>query len=225
MLKIGISKIDERKGLPGRSLMMLIGPPGRDKKVFCEQFIYYGLGEGEPAIYICTDRSIRAIRDDMAKFNWFVTDFEAKRMLRFIDCYSWSLETMPPREESVFYTPGPSSLNEIAIALSQAKEQVWKAGKPLRIVLESLSTLFLYNNPDVIFRFIQVIGARAKSADASMLLVLEEGMHEEKIITTIEHLTDLTMVLKIGPISTLKITRVMELEFNYRIKEKGIEAI
>jgi hypothetical protein len=54
----------------------------------------------------------------------------------------------------------------------------------------------MYSNPQMVGRFLQVIIAKVKKAGGSVLLTLEEGMHDEKVIVTIEHLMDVIIHVK-----------------------------
>jgi hypothetical protein len=45
-------------------------------------------------------------------------------------------------------------------------------------------------------RFLQVIIAKVKNAGGSILFTMEEGMHDEKVVITIEHLMDAVIHIK-----------------------------
>ncbi len=216
MLRFGIDELD-KLNFPERVNLLLYGPPSRDKLLFTYIFTYYNLSKGNPVAYITTDKSVFEIKKEMFDLNMNISQFEGKNLFRFIDCYSWSLESKS-KESNVIYASSPSALNELAIAISKAKEQIWKPAKPLRLVFNSISTLLLYNRSEIVYRFLQVIGARLKNADASSLLFLEKGMHEEKVFTTIEHLTDGTIEID-DEKKEIKISRIKEALFKYKISE------
>lgn len=90
--------------------------------------------------------------------------------------------------------PGPSALNDLSIGIT---ESVRSAADSPKIVFQSLSTLLLYNNPEVVFRFFQIIGARLKVSNATTLFHCEAAMHDERTITTLKHLADVVLELKI----------------------------
>lgn len=185
--KVGVDNLK----VPGKSVMLLYGPPGREKLIFLLQFVYYGLQSGEPCIYITTDRSPLEIRNTMNEFGWNVAKY--RDLIIFIDCYSW---TTGARETKEFTVPGPSALNQLAIEISKAQAKISRPGKMTRIVFDSVSTLLLYNNPTLIYRFLQIIGARTKK-NSIVFYSLEKNMHDEKIVTTIEHITDGTIEFKV----------------------------
>jgi len=47
-----------------------------------------------------------------------------------------------------------------------------------------------YNNPEIVYRFVQISGARLKGSGTSTIFLLESGMHEDTAVTTLKHLMD-----------------------------------
>ncbi len=62
-LNLGIDGLDAmiEGGIPNRSLMVTIGPPGSGKTTFGLQFLHEGLRQGEPAVYITLEESAQRI--------------------------------------------------------------------------------------------------------------------------------------------------------------------
>jgi archaellum biogenesis ATPase FlaH len=80
--------------------------------------------------------------------------------------------------------------------LSDIEREFIRMSQTHRVIFNSLSTVLMYSNPQTVGRFLQVIIARVKKAGGSILLTLEEGMHDEKVIITIEHLMDAIIHVK-----------------------------
>ncbi len=57
-LKTGISNLDVliQGGLPKKSITLVSGPPGSGKSIFCFQFLYQGVQDGEKVLYLTLDK-------------------------------------------------------------------------------------------------------------------------------------------------------------------------
>lgn len=191
-LKTLIQKIDELLGggLPERSNFLLKGLPASHKDSFLLQFLHAGKKSGNPVAFVTTDSAPAELEKRALSFG---LDLSATK---FVDCYSWALQQRGVGRPDDIIVPGPSSLNELSIAISRALSEINRPGVPSRVSFQSLSTLVLYNNPEIVFRFIQIMGARLKASGATTLFSIEEGMHDEHVFTTLEHLTDGTIEFK-----------------------------
>lgn len=192
MMKTSITRLDDLLGggLPERANILLTGPPALAKDALLMQFLRAGKG-GEPGVFISTDAAPSEVEKKAISFGM---DFAGA--VKFVDCYSWTLQARPAGRSDIM-VPGPSALNELSIAISRSLSEAGRPGVPTRVSFQSLSTLILYNNPEIVFRFIQVMGARLKSSGATTIFSLDEGMHDARVLTTLEHLTDGTIAFKI----------------------------
>ncbi|NOZ81829.1 MAG: hypothetical protein GXO63_01635 [Candidatus Micrarchaeota archaeon] len=192
-MKVGFDVLDKKSELPERSSLLLISPPIPLKNIFYLRFLSLGTVQDEGCILVTTDRRPDEIFEIAEKNS---IKLERDR-LAIVDCVSWSLKE---RKGDFFYVPGPAALNEISVAIERAREEIFKPGKPMRMVFDSVSTLLLYNNPNTIFRFLQVISNRAKASGTTAVFVLEAGMHDQTVVSTLEHLTDGTIEISDGKI-------------------------
>ncbi|MEM3364781.1 MAG: RAD55 family ATPase [Candidatus Micrarchaeia archaeon] len=192
MMKIGIPELDLPMGggLKEKSNVLVIGPPGSEKVSIALKFIESGAEDGDGMVYITTDVAPAELEEKSKKISEL-----ANKDLVFIDCYSWTLGAQQGTRRDIM-VPGPSALNDLSIGIAQAMQRIFKPEKKLRVVMQSLSTLLLYNNPEVIYRFTQITGARLKNSNAATLFLIEEGMHDEKVVTTIKHLVDAVIEVK-----------------------------
>lgn len=176
----------------GRNIL-LIGPPGSEKTIFGMQFLNAALLSGKRAIYVTTDLAPSNIEAMSSKYGFDLASKTGKS-LAFIDCYTWTLGTGEPAGRKDTLVSGPTALNDLAIGIGQALAETGDADKCA--VIHSISTLLLYNPPDAVFKFVQFAGARLKSANATTLFFLEDGMHDDKVVTTIRHLTDKALMVR-----------------------------
>jgi len=190
MVGIGIPKLDAQMTFPDNANILLIGPPGDEKTALAMQYIGDALKKKQPCVYITTDLAPMDIENRASKYGHVFFSHTGKD-LYFVDCYSWTLGNKKKgKKRDDIQVPGPSALNDMSIGIAQAVQQAFKKPENNKAVFQSLSTLLLYNNPEIVFRFVQITGARLKGAGTSTLFLLESGMHEEKAVTTLKHLMD-----------------------------------
>lgn len=192
----GIKPIDDAGGIPDATNVLLLAHSGAEKVIFSIRTIEDALIHDRKGLFITTDNdpreietrlAIKAAGTDLAKFTG--------KSLWFVDCYTWTLgaDHREPTNVTDIIIPGPSALNDLSIGIAQSLQNAMD--KPTAVFL-SLSTLLLYNNPEVVFRFLQITGARLKSSNATTLFIADVGMHDDKTIETLRHLTDITIELK-----------------------------
>lgn len=189
-MKTGLHSLDALLGggLPEKYSVLLLGPPKSGKTIFGMQYLFQGLSDDEYGIYIITNNFPEELVKKFEKFGK-IEKFLQKGLLRFVDCYSF--HTGIQKENTVFIirVTGPTALTEINIALTEIFKKIPKDSKK-RVVFDSVSTLMLYNNASTIADFVQGINRKIKSSQASVVYILEEGMHEEKHVTTLNSLLD-----------------------------------
>ncbi|MFH1668447.1 MAG: RAD55 family ATPase [Candidatus Woesearchaeota archaeon] len=182
--------------IPTNSASLLIGPPLAGKKNVIYSYIQESLTNKEPLLFISTDKSPEEMKKDMIKSKIFVTKHETEGILKYIDCYTHQTDETAKDTDSIRRVSGPLALNEISIALSDIEREFIRKNPSHKVIFNSLSTVLMYSNPQMVGRFLQVIIAKIKKAGGSILLTMEEGMHDEKVIVTIEHLMDAVIHVK-----------------------------
>jgi non-specific serine/threonine protein kinase len=222
-VKTGIVGLDKvlQGGFPANSSILLIGPPGCGKSTLCQQFVWEGLKDKQPTLFITLDVSPQEIRDNMKNFGWKVEDMKDK--LKFIDAYSWRIGES--KEEHTISNLG--NINELNIAVSEVIKEL-DGSKIKRNVLDSISTLLLYADPGLVLKFIPVIIAKGKANGYTQLLILEEGVHDDKTVSMLNYQTDGMIEFKMEEdkrflrISRMKATKVSRDWIKFDVTNKGI---
>ncbi len=184
----GIGKLDVllEGGYPQDSMILIMAPPGIEKLLAAIQFLD-SAADSESLLFITTDMSPAAISLKASEYGRAKAADRSR--VRYIDCYSWTIGKEKEESSHDIAVQGPNSLNDLSIAINTAISEA-PAGVKKRAVFHSLSTLLLYNQPEVVFKFVQVTGARLKSQGTTVIYLLESEMHEEKTISTLKHLMD-----------------------------------
>lgn len=181
-IKTGIPALDKKLqgGFPAGSSILFVGPPGCGKSTFSQQFVEEGLKLKQPGVYTTLDISPEELKETMKTFG-----FKAEGNFTVIDAYSWRLGKI----EGPFTLSNLTNINEINIMVSRAIEKL-KSSKIKRAVFDSISTLLLYADPDLVVKMIPVLIAKLKRADFTQIMILEEGVHDTKTVTTLNYLCD-----------------------------------
>ncbi len=180
--------------LPPNSASILVGPPLSGKKQFLYNYMLESLKNKEPVLFIETDTSPEEIKRELVKNKIFYGPYA--NILRFVDCYSQQAGNNVQDTNDTLRISGPLALNEISIAISKIEAEFYKLNPKHRIIFDSLSTLLMYSNPQMVGRFLQIQIAKIKRAGGSVLFTLEEGMHDKKDMITIEHLMNAIIHIK-----------------------------
>ncbi len=170
--------------------ILLKGVPGSGKSTYAEAFLAQGLSMGFPAIFLTTDVSPKQIEHDMSRFGWRINKCIEKDMFRFIDGYTGRMGGRIRSKDIAFYNL--DDVNELSIVITQALEDLVCA----RVVIDSLSTIMLHSDPNVVFRALQALSGKLKQDGHSLLITLEEGVHDEKIVNMFSFFVDAIMEFK-----------------------------
>lgn len=216
----GIKDFDKliEGGFPANSTILLIGPPGVGKTIFCEQMLNKGIELGEKCIFVTFDTHPEIIKRSMKCFGWR-TDAD----LTFLDCFSWRIGSGC---NSMYAVDGLSDLNQLNMVFTDLLRDIGKESK--RLVADSISTLFLYSDPQMVPLFLQDFIAKSNSSGSIVFLTLEEGVHDDKVVSTLNYLTDGLIEMRFEEdkrylrVSKMRDTRHERVWIEYEITHEGI---
>ncbi len=167
--------------------ILVIGPPRSEKSILAEQFAIEGIKKGEKALYILTNNFPEDFLGEISGIGNFHVE---SNLIKIIDCYTNFVGVPRQESETTYIVSGPNALNEISIAMSKALKEA-----PKRVVFDSASTILLHNSISSVERFFQVVIGRLHNT-ATLLILLEEGVHDAKDVAIMESLTSLTIRFK-----------------------------
>jgi KaiC/GvpD/RAD55 family RecA-like ATPase len=185
----GSSRLVEGE-VPSQSLLLL-GPSGIGKTIFCKQFLYNGLIMGEPSIYVTTDESPKEIGKSMTSFRFDVKPYIDSGTFRIVDCYSWKLGGEPFSEYSV---KNPADLAEVSIAIEKARQGLEK----IRFVLDSITglTSVCSHGVTVFSKFMQIVVARIRSMNGNAIFTAAPEAHDPQFMSLLRLTFDGTLEMK-----------------------------
>lgn len=180
---------DFKKGFPEYYTILSINEPGVGSDGYNMPLIKESIDKNESVIYITTQDDPEDIKRTASAYGIDIDEYEGKSFL-FIDVYS--------SEEGRIYEKGinvsnMSNLNELSIAIEKTSCMMQK---PLKIIFNSLSSLFLYNDSELVLRFVRNINAKTKTKYGLILYVLQDGAHDTQIISTLRYLVEGVIEIK-----------------------------
>jgi KaiC domain protein len=174
-VKTGIPGLDEilNGGIPEKNVVLLSGGPGTGKSIFSQQFLWNGLQNNEPGIYVALEEHPIQVRQNMLQFGWNVKPFEEKGMFALIDAFTAGVGKS--KEFEKYIVLDLTDLRDFIDVLRQAIKDI----NAKRVVVDSVTTLYL-NKPafarSIILQLKRVLaGTGCTSLFVSQISVDERG--------------------------------------------------
>ncbi|MCR6669455.1 MAG: KaiC domain-containing protein [archaeon YNP-WB-040] len=138
-VKTGIPGLDEilNGGIPRRNVVLLAGGPGTGKTIMGQQFLYYGLKNNEPGVYVALEEHPVQVRINMQQFGWDVKDYEDEGKFAVIDAFTAGIGEAAKREKYV--VPSPDDFPTLTDLVRQAIRDL----NAKRVVVDSVTTLYI----------------------------------------------------------------------------------
>jgi KaiC/GvpD/RAD55 family RecA-like ATPase len=205
----GIDALDEelQGGFPANSTIILMGDEGAGKDAIVDKFIYEGLENDENAMYVTLDDTPENVKDDVEYYGWDYTEYEDS--IVFVDGYSWQAGG----SDSMYALEGLSDLNQMNMTFTDALNDLGDGRK--RVAMNSASTLLLYTDATSAVKFLQVVGAKSTGSGGCLVITLEEGMHDDQTISTINHVADGVIKMRVeGNENQMTVDRMSKTDFD-----------
>jgi KaiC/GvpD/RAD55 family RecA-like ATPase len=221
-MSTGISQFDIMLdgGYKNPATALLMGPSGPEKNIFAFHFVSAGIHAGDNILFITTDRTPEEL-EKMAG-DWSITI--KSDLVKYLDCYSLTLSSQAPPVErpNITQISSPAALNELSLALNETLGKM-NPEKKLRVVFNSFSTLAVHSQQESLFRFLSLVDGRLKNANATTLLLVDEGMHDEKFTTMLQHAVDEQFSIRVSEGTKLVSSPELPLEVPIKIGPLGVE--
>ncbi|CCJ35529.1 hypothetical protein BN140_0606 [Methanoculleus bourgensis MS2] len=194
----GIPLIDrEFGGLRASTNVLILAPP----LAYAERLAYRVAcpGAGEWTIAISTDGRASDVVGAFRNLG------AGRNQVGIIDAITKSsVPTLRDTPKAKFVT-SPVDLTSIGIKFSRMVESMWREGvmadppgpmpPPIRLCVNSVSTLLMYTGLEVTFRFLHVITNRVKKLEGLGIYVLNSESFDEKTVATMKQL--MSMVIEV----------------------------
>lgn len=177
---------------PEHSAMLMIGSPGIGMLEFAVSIAKDWMEQDSMVIFITVDLLPSDLLSIMTSFG--VSKEVLGRNLFIIDYHSSLLGSLDVATNcNGTEIRKVSDLEGIMFNISALAEST---KRPVKIVIHSLSTLFLYNQANVVLKFFQISSSRIRNEFGTAFFTIHEGVHDEKTVNHLMAIADGVLELK-----------------------------
>ncbi|HUI01448.1 MAG TPA: RAD55 family ATPase [Nitrososphaerales archaeon] len=190
-LPLGVPDMDQAMlgGIPLGSLCLVLGPPGAGKSILSKRFLYTGVEAKKDVFLVATSEGEDRALETMSLFNW---NRGVERHLRFLDCYSWKSGKSTSK-----YSASLTSLTDLSVGITSIIDDAKvQPSDQARIVIDSFTDVINYGGPERALRLLDTVHTKLQTRGVTGLVLLEEGVHDEKTVKSVEYATDGTIRMK-----------------------------
>jgi len=178
---------------PDKSSIIMVGSPGIGLLEFNISLAKNYIENGDIVIFVAVDLLPADVISAMESFGISVKD-TLGHSLFIIDYHSSLLGAFEGRDSR--QTGDVRQVSDIEGIMFNVSAIAKETGKPVRIFLHSLSTLFLYNQTNVVLKFFQISSSRIRSEFGTGFFTVHDGVHDEKTMNHLMAIADGVIELK-----------------------------
>jgi len=195
---IGFPVLDEAigGGLPRGINVLLLGPPISSKEIFSKKFTHVGILEGDACIFTTTDRTAEEQEREFSELNMGIEEAKKEERIVFIDMYS---KTVGLETEEIPYIKRASSIMDLSgynVIVRDLLKEFWMRHKPVRFVFDTLTSLFTYNKPETVSRFLHALFGRLRASQSNGLFLFDRETHPQEVEHILMTLVDGVLEMK-----------------------------
>jgi KaiC/GvpD/RAD55 family RecA-like ATPase/predicted hydrocarbon binding protein len=186
----GGSNVDRRafslaeiQEVPRNSLILLSGPPGAGKSMFCHQVVLNGLTMDRPVIFVTTEQGPAEISGLLREKGMGELRPGA---LSFVDAFAQTVGLATPGRADTIHA-SCEDLNSLSMAIAKLQRKVGR--KDILLVFDSLTSPYLFNKEGV-FRFIRLCLLKFAAEGNSVVALVDEGCGKEEDLVAMMSVAD-----------------------------------
>jgi len=187
----GVAHLMASRDIP-RSVLLLLGASGSSKTMYCRQFLLDGLQAGDSCLFVCS-LDDRQLQDLFSKASQSLDRLEVIRM-----CQEGS--------------PGSDRLQLLSEQIEAALSKASGSGKPMRVVVDSLSSLLLSAGQEATFAFVDSLVRTLRKIGAMSIFTMVSPRSNDYYTTNLESLFDGILEMKIEEPSMIRKIRLFSIK-------------
>lgn len=214
----GISGLDVLLGeLEPGSVMILTGPPKVGKSVLAMEFMYRGLQNQTPCLFIAAEYGYSDLQRNAMTFNWFLQSFSDD--LHVIDLPTRLAGGRPQDSGNIRYS-ALQNTTDIMVKVGIATRTLFQQSGIFTSVLDSASILLAFNPPKLVIRALKAYSNRITEASGIALVTYTEGVADPALEEEIKELFDIHLHMDGSTLSVAGADGVNEAP--YRITDQSM---
>jgi KaiC/GvpD/RAD55 family RecA-like ATPase len=175
--------------------VLILGSPGVGLLEFQMGMVKEYLEAGEPVVFVTIDLLPRDLLSVMGRFG--ISLDHLGNGLHIIDYHSSLLGGSD--EQDAFERGKVRRIHDLEGIMFNVATIHQEVARPLRIFVHTLSTLFLYNQPNVVLKFFQISTSRIRSEYGTVFVSVYDDVHDERSVNHLMALADGTVELRFDP--------------------------
>lgn len=188
----GVDGLDQvvPQGMEYGSQILVHGDTGVGKTVLAGEFLVEGLLCGDTCIYVACDEAPVVMRRHLRDYNVGVRAYEETGRLILVDAYE------EEGSSEKYFIANQYSLERYAVMERELLQRF--AGRRLRLVVDSLSTLLIPFTQQEILDFHRNRLKFLRKSGVLTMDIMVDGVLDQKLMTIAGHLYNVTVRMKFG---------------------------
>jgi KaiC/GvpD/RAD55 family RecA-like ATPase len=215
------SSDDKMGGIPENTSTLIYGPSKTGKSIFCNQFTYHGLLNGESCLYITTDEGLKQFEANMSYFEWPIKEYLVDKSLYLIDTITDISDGRPHESENIVYSH-INNPTDIMVKVGSGVHYVYKNNPKFRSVVDSATTLLAYNDNMLIVRVLKAYLMRIYEAGGTPIITYTEDSADRIVETMLKSMVDNIIRLDGENLTVEAMKGIGKRNSPYQITDKGI---
>jgi class 3 adenylate cyclase/KaiC/GvpD/RAD55 family RecA-like ATPase len=234
----GIETLDQEigGGLPESTTTMVYGAPKTGKSVFALQFLVESIRKQEPCLFVMTDYSPSDLARAISGFDWSLRRAITDGCVCFLDMTSTSFENHDKQDlETVELASGSlaalqyasvANVSDLASKCTKVLELLGQRGRQrTRVVLDSITSLFIYNPPLVVAKCLRQFSMEMKAKGSVGILVtyVEGSIDSQSELILKSSVDNLIRLREGGELIVEGMLGTPKMNMAYRITSQGLK--
>jgi KaiC/GvpD/RAD55 family RecA-like ATPase len=200
----GLSSLTDKDIIP-YGLLLLNGPIGSGKSVYCRQFFLDGISEGDYCIYISSNLTEKQYRNAFSN----IQESDLSRNARFVNPIRYQASGFEDK-----LTQTLTSIRQTIDALKTTNDTTEKRGS-IRMVVDSLTHMFMLFGETAMIKFITELSLILHDAEAMAIFTMttdtSSSSSSKNLINTLSSIFDAILEMKTNEESNNSIKRTIRL--------------
>jgi len=177
---------EELEGLPPKSIVLFEIPIEEDQMRLTASFLKFRRNDN--GIYVSSNRPANDLVEKLQTYNFDLGNALEAGRICVIDLVSRGVGAN--EVNGCLYAPSPSELSAAQMAIEKAFERVKGEGGKMWLLLDSISTLLVFNSPGALLQFLHFLISRLRVLQFNGAIFTVEGSVDEKVLSTIRQFCD-----------------------------------